>query len=55
MASGFTRPVEMSRKSVMEIANKARSGGATINDYAKSTMTKKNSVQPALSGKLRKS
>jgi len=52
MASGFTRPVETGRKSMMELANKARSGAiTTVTDYAK---TGKNIVQAASGSKVKK-
>jgi hypothetical protein len=52
MASSFTRPIETGRKSMMELANKARSGMmTTVRDYAKSG---KNIVQAASGSKVKK-
>jgi len=56
MASGFTRPNEqLSRSGLTGLVGKIKSGqGAALNNYAKASMTKSNSVKPAGGGKARK-
>jgi len=41
MASGFTRPEQLSRSALTGLAGLAKAGKATTTDYAKSSMTKK--------------
>jgi hypothetical protein len=55
MASGFTRPEQLSRSGLTGLVGKIKSGqGAALNNYAKASMTKSDSVKPAGGGKARK-
>lgn len=54
MASGFTRPVELSRSGLDKLVGRIKSGAPALASYAKGAVTKANGVQPASGSKLRK-